>query len=154
MALEIGDKIPDVLGKDQNGVVINSSNYRGKKLALYFYPKDNTPGCTSQACSLRDGYKDLLDAGYEVLGVSIDSEISHQKFIAKHELPFTLIADTDKKLVEMFGVWQEKKNYGRIYMGTVRTTFLIDEQGIIKEKIEGRKVNTKNHAIQILELNI
>lgn len=154
MALEIGDKIPDVLGKDQNGVFINSGDYRGKKLALYFYPKDNTPGCTSQACSLRDGYDELLKVGYAVLGVSIDSETSHQNFIAKHNIPFPLIADTDKKLVETFGVWQEKKNYGRTYMGTVRTTFLVDEQGIIKEKIEGRKVNTKNHAIQILELNI
>lgn len=152
MALKIGDKIPEVLGTDQNGNEIKSSNFAGKKIALYFYPKDNTPGCTAQACSLRDGYADLKKAGYEIVGVSIDSETSHQKFIEKFSLPFPLIADTDKKLVEEFGVWQEKKNYGKTYMGTMRTTFLIDEDGIIRYILEGRKVNTKNHATQILEL--
>lgn len=152
MALKIGDKIPEVLGTDQNGNEIKARDLAGKKLALYFYPKDNTPGCTAQACSLRDGYADLKKAGYEILGVSIDSETSHQKFIEKISLPFPLIADTDKKLVEEFGVWQEKKNYGKTYMGTVRTTFLIDEDGIIRHILEGRKVNTKNHATQILEL--
>ena len=152
MALEIGDKIPEILGVDQNGHELKSSDFAGKKVALYFYPKDNTPGCTAQACSLRDGYSDLKKAGYEIVGVSIDSEKSHQNFIQKHELPFPLIADTDKKLVETFGVWQEKQNYGKTYMGTVRTTFLIDENGVIRHKMEGRKVNTKNHAQQILEM--
>lgn len=152
MALQVGDKIPEILGKDQNGNEIKSNDFAGKKLALYFYPKDNTPGCTAQACSLRDGYSELKKAGYTIVGVSIDSETSHQKFIDKFDLPFPLIADVDKTLVEQFGVWQEKKNYGRTYMGTVRTTFLIDENGIIRHKIEGRKVNTKNHAEQILEM--
>ena len=120
-------------------------------MALYFYPKDNTPGCTAQACSLRDGYEDLRKAGYAIVGVSVDSEKSHQKFIDKFSLPFPLIADSDKKLVEEFGVWQEKSMMGKRYMGTVRTTFLIDENGIIRNKIEGRRVDTKNHAAQILE---
>ncbi len=151
MALQVGDKIPEILGKDQNGNEIKSNDFAGKKLALYFYPKDNTPGCTAQACSLRDGYSALKKAGYAIVGVSIDGEASHQKFIDKFDLPFPLIADVDKTLVEQFGVWQEKKNYGRTYMGTVRTTFLIDENGIIRHKIEGRKVNTKNHAEQILQ---
>lgn len=150
MALNIGDKIPDVLGKDQNGNVLMSKDFEGKKLALYFYPKDNTPGCTSQACSLRDGYQDLIKAGYAVVGVSVDSEASHQKFIEKYTLPFPLIADTENILVEKFGVWQEKKNFGKKYMGTVRTTFLVNEKGIIQHKIEGREVDTKNHSKQIL----
>lgn len=150
MALNIGDKIPDLLGKDQNGNVLMSKDFEGKKLALYFYPKDNTPGCTSQACSLRDGYQDLIKAGYAVVGVSVDSEASHQKFIEKYTLPFPLIADTENILVEKFGVWQEKKNFGKKYMGTVRTTFLVNEKGIIQQKIEGREVDTKNHSKQIL----
>ena len=152
MALQIGDKIPQILGADQNGNSLKASDFAGKKLALYFYPKDNTPGCTAQACSLRDGYDDLKKAGYAIVGVSVDDEASHQKFIDKFDLPFPLIADVDKKLVEQFGVWQEKKNYGKTYMGTVRTTFLIDENGIIRHIIEGRKVDTKNHAEQILEI--
>ena len=150
MALTIGDKIPENLGTDQNGKEIKASDFAGKKLALYFYPKDNTPGCTAQACSLRDGYQELRKAGYAIVGVSIDSEASHRKFIEKFDLPFPLIADTDKQLVEQFGVWQEKKNYGKTYMGTVRTTCLTDENGIIRHIIEGRKVDTKNHAEQIL----
>ena len=150
MALHIGDRIPEELGTDQHGEPVKASHYAGKKLAIYFYPKDNTPGCTAQACSLRDGYSDLQQAGYEVLGVSVDSEASHQKFINKHTLPFPLIADTEKQLVQLFGVWQEKTMMGKRYMGTVRTTFLTDEQGVITHVLAGREVDTKNHAAQIL----
>lgn len=149
--MKIGDKIPQTLGIDQNGEPVIAEQFRGRKLALYFYPKDNTPGCTAQACSLRDGYSDLRKAGYGIVGVSVDSAKSHQKFIDKFSLPFPLIADNDKKLVEAFGVWQEKSMMGKKFMGTVRTTFLIDENGIIRDKIEGRGVDTKNHAAQILE---
>jgi peroxiredoxin Q/BCP len=152
MAIEIGDKIPELLGTDQDGKEIKASDYVGKKLILYFYPKDNTHGCTAQACSLKDGNAELMKEGYQILGVSVDSETSHQKFIKKFNLPFPLIADTDKKLVEEFGVWQEKTMMGRKYMGTVRTTFVIDEKGEIIHKISGRAVNTKAHADQILEL--
>lgn len=148
--MTIGDKIPPLLGTDQYGEMVTAEQFEGKKLAIYFYPKDNTPGCTAQACSLRDGYADLRKAGYEIVGVSIDSEKSHQKFIEKFSLPFPLIADTDKQLVEKFGVWQQKTMMGKKYMGVVRTTFLIDEHGVIVDKIEGRKVDTKNHAAQIL----
>ncbi len=148
MALQIGDKAPDYLGKDQDGKDVYLSEYAGKKLALYFYPKDNTPGCTAQACSLRDGYSDLLKAGYDVVGVSKDSEKSHTNFIEKKELPFRLITDTDLVLQEAFGVWREKKMAGRTYMGTVRTTFIIDEKGVIEKVID--KVKTKDAANQIL----
>lgn len=150
MALHIGDEIPEELGTDQNGRPVKASDFSGKKLALYFYPRDNTPGCTAQACSLRDGYDALRAAGYAIVGVSVDSAKSHQKFIEKYNLPFPLIADTDKKLVEAFGVWQEKSMMGKKFMGTVRTTFLVDEDGIISHIIEGKEVNTKNHADQIL----
>lgn len=151
MALHIGDTIPGELGIDQNGNQIKASHFTGKKLALYFYPRDNTPGCTAQACSLRDGYEELQDAGYAIVGVSTDSDSSHRKFIDKFTLPFPLIADREKKLVELFGVWREKRMMGKKYMGTVRTTFLINEQGVISRIIEGRSVDTKNHAAQILE---
>ena len=154
MALKEGDQIPEVLGVDQEGKVVKASDYAGKKLVLYFYPKDNTPGCTAQACNLKDNNTELLKAGYQILGVSVDSEASHQKFIEKYSLPFRLIADTDKKLVEKFGVWQEKNNFGKKYMGTVRTTFLIDENGTIVHVISGRKVKTKEHATQILALKL
>ena len=154
MALDKGDKIPEILGVDQDGKEIKASDYAGKKLILYFYPKDNTPGCTAQACSLKDSNVELLKAGYEILGVSVDNEASHQKFIKKHNLPFPLVADTDKKLVEEFGVWQEKTMMGRKYMGTVRTTFLVNEQSKIIHVISGRAVNTKQHADQILELKL
>lgn len=150
--MEIGDKIPEILGRDANGKEIKSSDYLGKKFALYFYPKDNTPGCTSQACSLKDGYSDLQNAGLEVIGVSVDDEKSHQKFITKYELPFPLIADTDKKLVEAFGVWGEKKMYGRTYFGTYRTTFIIDEEGKVEHIITPKNIKVKEHAAQLLKL--
>ena len=152
MAIQIGDKAPEVLGLDQNGKEIKLSDFKGKKLALYFYPKDNTSGCTAEACSLRDGYKELQAAGYEVVGVSKDSAKSHQGFIAKQELPFSLIADTDTALQQQFGVWAEKKLYGRSYMGTLRTTFIIDEDGIVTNIIGPKEVKTKDHANQILNL--
>lgn len=149
MSLNIGDPAPDFTSTDQNGKPIRLSDYRGKKVVLYFYPKDDTSGCTAQACSLRDRYTDLRTAGYEVLGVSIDNQTSHQKFITKYDLPFTLVADTDKQVVDAYGVWQEKSMYGRKYMGTVRTTFLIDENGMITNTIG--KVDTQKHAEQILK---
>lgn len=151
MALNIGDKIPDILGKNQDGELIKSSDYIGEKLVLYFYPKDNTPGCTAEACSLRDNFADLRKAGYQILGVSVDDEKSHKKFIEKQQLPFALIADTDKQLVEAFGVWGEKTMAGRKYMGIFRTTFLIDENGIIEKIIGPKEIKTKDHAEQILE---
>lgn len=153
MALHIGDPLPENLGFDQDGNLVKASDFSGKKLALYFYPKDNTPGCTSQACSLRDGFAELRETGYAIVGVSIDSEVSHKKFIDKFNLPFPLIADSDKKLVEEFGVWREKTMMGKKFMGTVRTTFLVDEQGVISHIIEGRDVDTKNHAMQILGIS-
>ena len=150
--IKIGDKAPEVLGVNEEGQEIKVSDYKGKKIALYFYPKDNTPGCTAQACSLRDGYSDLLKAGYEVIGVSIDSQKSHTKFKEKNNLPFTIIADEDKSLVEKFGVWGEKKLYGKTYMGTFRTTFIINENGIIEKIISPKEVKTKDHSNQILNL--
>lgn len=148
MPLSIGDPAPDFSSTDQAGQPIRLSDYRGRKVVLYFYPKDDTSGCTAQACSLRDNYTDLRTAGYEVLGVSVDNQTAHQKFISKYDLPFALVADTDKQVVDAYGVWQEKSMYGRKYMGTVRTTFLIDENGIITNVIN--KVDTKKHAEQIL----
>lgn len=148
--MQVGDKAPEVLGKNQNREEIRLSDFRGKKVVLYFYPKDNTSGCTAQACSLRDGYKELQAAGYEVIGVSKDSAKSHQGFIAKQNLPFQLIADTDTALNQQFGVWAEKKMYGRSYMGTARTTFVINEEGVIEKIIGPKEVNTKDHANQIL----
>lgn len=149
--MNTGDKAPEILGVDQNGKEIRLSDYKGEKIVLYFYPKDNTPGCTAQACSLRDGYEDLRKAGYEVIGVSADSAALHRKFITRHALPFTLIADTDKKLVKAFGVWGEKKMYGRTYTGTLRTTFIINEEGIVERVIGPKEVKTKEHARQILK---
>ena len=148
--MNIGDKAPEVLGIDENGKEILLSHYQGKKLVLYFYPKDNTSGCTAEACSLRDNYAALRKQGYEVIGVSVDSEASHRKFIDKYELPFPLIADTDKKLVEAMGVWGEKSMYGRKYMGTFRTTFLINEEGIIEWIFLPKEIKTKTHGEQIL----
>jgi len=148
MKLKTGDKAPEFTAKDQDGKNISLSDFKGKKVVLYFYPKDDTPGCTAQACNLRDNYQKLLDQGYEVLGVSKDDEKSHLKFIKKYDLPFTLIADTDTKLNEAYGVWVEKSMYGKTYMGTARTTFVIDEEGVIKEIID--KVDTKEHIKQII----
>ena len=148
--MNIGDKAPEIFGLNENGEEIRLSNYQGKKIVLYFYPKDSTSGCTAQACNLRDHYTELRNAGFEVIGVSVDDAKSHQKFIAKNELPFTLIADTEKKLVEQFGVWGEKSMYGRKYMGTFRTTFIINEEGIIERIILPKQVKTKEHSKQIL----
>ncbi len=146
--LKEGDKAPNFKGKDQNGKPIKLGDFKGKKLALYFYPKDDTPGCTKQACSLRDGFTRLKKAGISVVGVSIDDEKSHQKFIAKYDLPFDLIADTDKKIVEDYGVWGEKSMYGKKYMGTHRKTFLIDEKGKIVKAFD--KVKVAEHADEVL----
>lgn len=148
--INVGDKASTVLGVNEKGEEIRLSDYKGRKIVLYFYPKDNTSGCTAQACNLRDNYAELRNAGYEVIGVSVDDAKSHLRFIEKNNLPFTLIADTDKKLVEAFGVWGEKKLYGRAYMGTFRTTFLINEEGIVERIISPKEVKTKEHAAQIL----
>ena len=148
--MNIGDKVPEVLGINENGEEIRMSQYKGKKLVLYFYPKDNTSGCTAEACSLRDNYTELRKQGYEVIGVSVDSSTSHRKFIDKYELPFPLIADTEKKLVESMGVWGEKSMYGRKYMGTFRTTFLINEDKIIEKVYSPKEIKTKTHGEQIL----
>lgn len=148
--MNIGDKAPEILGHDENGQEIRLSDYAGKKLVLYFYPKDMTSGCTAQACSLRDGYSELRKQGYEVLGVSIQDEKSHQKFIAKNQLPFHLIADTDMNLNQAFGTWGEKSMYGRKYFGTLRTTFIINEAGIIERILLPKDIKTKEHARQIL----
>jgi thioredoxin-dependent peroxiredoxin len=150
MALQAGDKAPEILGINQDGKVLKLSDFAGKKIVLYFYPKDNTSGCTAQACSLRDNYSELRKAGYEVIGVSADSEKSHQGFITKQNLPFNLIADTEKTLSEFFGTWGEKSMYGRKYMGMFRTTFIINEAGVIEKVITPKEVNTKEHAAQIL----
>lgn len=147
--LKEGDKAPDFAAKDQHGNEITLSQYKGKKVILFFYPKDNTPGCTAEACSLRDYYKDLQKMGFEVIGVSKDNEKSHQKFIKDHHLPYTLISDTELNLNNAYGVWGEKKFMGKTHMGTLRTTFVISEKGII-EKIF-TDVNTKDHAQQIIE---
>lgn len=148
--LTIGSKVPDLLGVDSTGAEVRRSNYPGKSIALYFYPKDNTSGCTAQACNLRDNYAELLDKGYQVIGVSVDGADSHNKFIAKNSLPFPLIPDVDHKLVEEFGVWGEKSMYGRKYMGTFRTTFIISPEGVIERIISPKEIKTKNHAAQIV----
>jgi len=148
--LKEGDKAPAIKAKNQNGEIVQLSDFIGKKVILYFYPKDNTPGCTTEACNFRDNYQSLLQDGYEVLGVSVDDEQSHQKFISKFELPFNLLADDDKKIVEDYGVWVEKNMYGKKYMGTARTTFVIDEEGMIKHII--KKVDNQNASQQIRDL--
>lgn len=147
--LKAGDKAPAFTGLDQNGNKVSLKDYKGKKVILYFYPKDDTPGCTAQACNLRDNYADLRKEGYEVIGVSVDSGKSHKKFEEKYNLPFTLITDEEKKIVNKYGVYGEKKFMGRTFMGTIRTTFIIDENGIIEHVIS--KPKTKEHAAQIRE---
>ncbi len=146
--LKPGDKAPNFKGKDQDGNIISLDDFKGHKLVLYFYPKDSTPGCTSQACNLRDNYDLLLEKGYKVVGVSADSEKSHKKFIEKHNLPFPLIADTEKEVLKAFDVWGPKKFMGREFLGINRTTFVIDEEGVISEVIS--KVKTKDHTAQII----
>lgn len=148
--LKEGDKAPDFGVKDQDGRLHQLSDYKGKKIALYFYPKDLTPGCTTQSCNLRDNYTELRKAGFEVIGVSADTEKKHVQFIDKHQLPFTLLADTDKKLINAYGVWGPKKFMGKLFDGINRTTFIIDEQGFIRKVID--KVETKNHAEQIINI--
>ena len=147
--LNEGDVAPDFTARDEKGNEVKLADFRGERVALYFYPKDDTPGCTKQACSLRDSYADLTDKNIRVLGVSLDDEASHQKFIGKFNLPFTLLADTDRKLSESYGVYGEKNMYGKKYMGISRTTFLIDEAGKIKKIIN--KPNVEQHADEVLE---
>ena len=148
--MEIGQKLPEVLGKDQDGKLWKLSDFKGQRLVLYVYPKDSTPGCTNEACNLRDNYASFLKQGYAVVGVSIQDEKSHRKFIEKYALPFPLIADTDKTLVQQLGVFGEKMMYGRTTMGTFRTTFITDEDGVITRIIGPKEIKVKEHASQIL----
>lgn len=147
--LKEGDQAPDFKGLDQDGKERSLSDYKGKKLILFFYPKDNTPGCTAEACSLRDNFSELRAQGFELLGVSPDSRKKHQNFIAKYELPFPLLADTEQEVLKAYGAWGEKKMYGKTYEGVLRTTFVIDEKGQIDKVFT--KVKTKDHAGQIME---
>jgi len=149
MELKKGQKAPDFEGINQNGELISLNDFKGSKLILYFYPKDDTPGCTAESCNLRDNYNMWLSKGYKVLGISPDSQKSHQKFVAKYDLPFPLISDSEKNIIKLYGAWGRKKMYGKEYEGLLRTTFLIDEEGKIEEIF--KKVNTKEHTKQILE---
>lgn len=146
--LQIGTKAPDFVGTDENGNVVKLSDFAGRKLVLYFYPKDSTPGCTAEACDLRDNYQRFLSLGYNVLGVSKDSAASHLKFIAKYELPFHLLSDPDCTILKAYEAWGVKKMYGKETVGTIRTTYVIDEKGVIIDAIS--KVDTKNHSAQLL----
>lgn len=148
--MKIGDKVPEILGVNEDGKTVKISDYKGRKVVLYFYPKDNTPGCTAEACSLRDNYGSLKEQGYEVVGVSADSQTSHQRFKEKQQLPFTLISDADKTLIEQMGCWGEKKMCGRTSMGILRTTFIVDEEGKIERIFSPKEIKTKIHAEQIL----
>ena len=148
--MEIGDKVPDFLGTDENGNELRMQDFAGKKLVLYFYPKDSTPGCTQEACNLRDNYERMLAKGYAVVGVSVQDAKSHTRFIEKNNLPFPLIADTEMVLNNAFGVWGEKSMCGRKYMGTFRTTFIINEEGIVEQIFKPKEIKVKNHAEQIL----
>ena len=147
--IKVGDRMPDFEVADQDGNIVSSKDLTGKKTIIYFYPKDNTSGCTAEACNLRDNYDSLTSKGYNVIGVSKDSSASHRRFADKHELPFTLLADTSTEMLQAFGAWGEKKMYGKTVMGTIRRTFIFNEDGILERIIE--KVDTKNHAAQILE---
>ena len=144
-----GMKAPDFSGRDQAGKDISLKNYQGKKVILYFYPKDDTPGCTAEACNLRDNFGGLTEKGFEVIGVSADSEKSHQRFIEKFDLPFKLVSDTGREILKSYGAWGPKKMYGKEYEGILRKTFIIDEQGVIIKILN--KVDTKNHTDQIME---
>ena len=148
--LVVGDKAPNIKAFDQDGNSFELDKMRGEKVILFFYPKDNTPGCTAEACSLRDAYSELTGRGLTIAGISPDSEKSHKNFISKYDLPFPLIPDPEKKILNDYGVWGEKKMYGKSYMGVLRTTFIIDEEGKIEKIID--KVRTKDHATQILEI--
>ncbi|MBS7564539.1 thioredoxin-dependent thiol peroxidase [Mucilaginibacter sp. Bleaf8] len=148
--LQEGDKAPDFTAKDQNGNTVSLSDHLGKTVILYFYPKDDTPGCTAEACDFRDNYQSLAAEGYEVIGVSTDDEKSHKKFVTKYNLPFTLIADDEQQIVNSYGVWVEKNMYGKKYMGTARTTFIISPDGIVNKIIS--KVDSKNASQQVLDL--
>jgi peroxiredoxin Q/BCP len=148
--LKAGDKAPDFTAKDQNGKTVSLADFKGKTVILYFYPKDDTPGCTAEACDFRDNYQSLVGKGYEVIGVSTDDEKSHKKFETKYSLPFPLIADSDHSIVDSYNVWGEKSMYGKKFMGTIRTTFIIDGNGIIKQVID--KVDTKAASQQVLDL--
>jgi peroxiredoxin Q/BCP len=146
--LQVGDKAPDFTGTDEQGNTVSLQNYSGKKIILFFYPKDDTPGCTAEACNLRDNYEDLKSQGFELLGVSPDGAAAHQKFKSKYQLPFPLIADTDQAMLKAYGAWGQKSMYGKVYEGVLRTTFIIDENGVISKIIA--KVKTGDHTRQIL----
>lgn len=148
--MEIGQKLPEFLGVDQDGKELKLSDFKGKQLVLYIYPRDSTPGCTNQACSLRDNYERFLTMGYAVIGCSTQDAKSHKKFIEKYQLPFPLICDTEMKLVSELGVYGEKKNYGKTYMGVFRTTFIADENGVITRIMGPKEIKVKEHATQIL----
>ncbi|WP_374951239.1 thioredoxin-dependent thiol peroxidase [Mucilaginibacter sp.] len=148
--LKKGDKAPNFTANDQNGNPVSLADFKGKSVILYFYPKDDTPGCTAESCDFRDNYQSLVGKGFEVIGVSVDDEKSHKKFETKYQLPFTLIADTDHSIVEAYDVWKEKNMYGKKYMGTARTTFIINGDGIIEQVID--KVDTKASSQQVLDL--
>ncbi len=148
--MQTGDKAPEILGIDQNGNELKTKDFAGRTLVLYFYPKDSTPGCTQEACNLRDNYQSLLDKGYAVVGVSVDSDKSHRRFIEKNSLPFPLVADTERRLAEAMGVWVEKKMAGRTYMGICRTTFIIGPDGTIRRIFTPKEIKVKDHAAQIL----
>ncbi len=150
--MNIGDQAPDLLGLDEQGNELRLSQFRGQRVVLYFYPKDNTPGCTAEACSFRDHEAELAAAGYAVVGVSADSAQSHVRFRERHGLPFHLVADTERQLIEAFGAWGEKKMCGRTYMGILRTTFVIDEEGRIAHIFTPKQIKTKTHAEQVLAL--
>ena len=150
--MNIGDQAPDLLGLDEQGNELRLSQFRGQRVVLYFYPKYNTPGCTAEACSFRDHEAELAAAGYAVVGVSADSAQSHVRFRERHGLPFHLVADTERQLIEAFGAWGEKKMCGRTYMGILRTTFVIDEEGRIAHIFTPKQIKTKTHAEQVLAL--